>query len=106
MDFGAPYYKIQRNIQARILANVQQMIRYDTDSGPYRYNDGSSKVGTSVEFSKTEINHYVLDLGVPSDPTDDQWQAICKALQRAKDRVAMDPTTNGKDIDFRIKEIT
>jgi len=46
----------------------------------------------------------VLDIGVPSEPTDNQWKAICQALKRAKIRVAAD-FAGSKTIDFRIADI-
>ncbi|GAL98610.1 hypothetical protein AA0312_2917 [Acetobacter tropicalis NRIC 0312] len=76
------------------------MIRYDEDSGIYRYN---TNVPTSptLSFAQNDIDHYVLDLGVPAEPTDSQWKAICQALQKANDRV----TGTGKTIDFKVKDI-
>ncbi|ATJ89797.1 hypothetical protein [Acetobacter tropicalis] len=106
IDMGAKSYQVMRNIQGRLLANVQDMIRYESDLGPYRYNDGSDKVGTSLQVTQTQIKHFSLDLGVPVETTNEQWEAICKALQRAKERVAEDSRTSTKDIDFAVKIIT
>ncbi|GBQ99238.1 hypothetical protein AA23498_3442 [Acetobacter nitrogenifigens DSM 23921 = NBRC 105050] len=37
--------------------------------------------------------------------SDDQWQIICEALQRLRDRIAADPLTIAEDIDFKITDI-
>jgi len=52
-------------------------------------------------LTQNDIKNYVLDLGVPAEPNTMQWQAICLALQKAEDRVALD----GKTIDFKVKDI-
>lgn len=95
-----PSVQFIKRIQGRLLADVQQMIRYDEDSGTYRY---TTNVITSptLSFAQNDIDHYVLDLGVPAEPTDSQWKAICQALQKANDRV----TGTGKTIDFKVKDI-
>ncbi|WP_336767894.1 endonuclease toxin domain-containing protein [Asaia bogorensis] len=104
MDLNGKTYQNMTRLQGRILANVEAMRRYDTDGGPYRYS-GDTKSGTSLEFEKADIKNYVLDLGVPAEPSDDQWRAICQALKTAKARVAADPETSAKTIDFRIADI-
>ncbi|WP_336947494.1 hypothetical protein [Asaia sp. HN010] len=103
MDLKGTTYQNMTRLQGRILANVQAMIRYDTDGGPYRYPDRPAR--TSLRFTKTDIQNYVLDLVVPVEPTDNQWRAICQALTRAKIRVAADLETSAKTIDFRIADI-
>ncbi|CDG40022.1 hypothetical protein ASAP_1977 [Asaia bogorensis] len=102
MDLKGTTYQNMTRLQGRILANVQAMIRYDTDGGPYRYPDRPA--GTSLRFTKTDIQNYVLDLGVPAEPNNDQWRAICQALKLAKIRVAAD-SADSKTVEFRIADI-
>jgi|GEM_PF-5976522 len=102
MDLKGTTYQDVTRPQGRIMANVEAMIRYDTDGGTYRYPD--LPAGTGLTFDKADIQNYVLDIGVPSEPTDNQWRAICQALKRAKIRVAAD-FAGSKTIDFRIADI-
>lgn len=92
--------QFMRGIQGRLLANVQQMIRYDSDGGEYRYTTNFPE-DPQLSFGQGQISHYMLDLGVPSEPTDNQWKAICLALQKAEIRAA----AYGKTIDFAVKDI-
>ncbi|OUI92150.1 hypothetical protein HK19_02425, partial [Acetobacter persici] len=105
IDLKASSYQVMYKIQGRLLSDVEAMLRYQRDGGFYRYNDDSGKVGKQVSFERDNISHYVLDLGVPSEPTADQWKAICLALQKAKKRVALQPDTAMKTIDFQVKDV-
>lgn len=100
IDMGAKSYQIMRNIRARLLANVQDMIRYTTDTGTYRYSTNVPN-DVTLTVAQNQIKNYVLDLGVPAEPNTMQWQAICLALQEAEDRAA----SVGKTIDFKVKDI-
>ncbi|NHN85141.1 hypothetical protein GOB93_10875 [Acetobacter musti] len=101
-DLKTASYQSMSRIEGRLLANVRQMLRYQEDSGVYRYTDRPPE--TELTFNKTSINHYPLDLGLPSEPEPDQWKAVCLALQKAKERVAADPETSAT-IDFQIRDI-
>ncbi|WP_438382388.1 hypothetical protein ABHV46_01325 [Asaia sp. BMEF1] len=107
MDLKGTTYQNMTRLKGRILANVEAMRRYGADGGPYRgsADPKDPKNGTSLEFTREKIQNYVLDLGVPAEPSNDQWRAICQALKIAKGRVAADPETSAKTIDFRIADI-
>ncbi|MXV43640.1 hypothetical protein GS501_00935, partial [Saccharibacter sp. 17.LH.SD] len=88
-------------VEARILANIGQMIHYQNDFGTAL----RSGVPPLLDVSKTSIGSYTLSLGVPSEPTEEQWEALCKAYQIGEGRVAFD--SNGtRSLNFDITDIT
>ncbi|MFT9450351.1 hypothetical protein [Gluconobacter japonicus] len=109
LDMQATTYANPNRVEARVLANVEQMLRYDSGNG--KIIDPSvalaKDIPADVRFSKADIDTFTLSLGVPKEPTEGQWEALCKAYQIAKDRVAAESLAEKRplSINFDITDI-
>ncbi|KXV35275.1 endonuclease toxin domain-containing protein [Gluconobacter oxydans] len=109
LDMQATTYANPNRVEARIVTNVEQMLRYQSGGGEIIDPSVAQAKGipASLQFSKGDIDTYTLSLGVPREPTEGQWEALCKAYQFAKERVAEESLEQKRplSINFDITDI-